>query len=242
MKRIALLALVGIFCQCAFSQNLADRLCYQTEVAVGFPLLESHGTPMRLCQKVMYGLNPRLTCGFGAGFSRYDKTLVPLFADLQWSVARPRQFTPFVEVRAGYSFAPSPLATGGSNLGLGFGTFRYAAHLRFRRLRISAFQPVKNVRVGCRTVSVCREDRAQCTFGNRRLSVLMKQKIHLTKLMCKMDFSLFLTCNNVARITAFYNLLSTVYGLFQSVSHFEGIQAVLAIFAGLANVELASAV
>ena len=53
MKRIVLLALVGIFCQCAFSQNLADRLCYQTEVAVGFPLLESHGTPMRLCQKVM---------------------------------------------------------------------------------------------------------------------------------------------------------------------------------------------
>jgi hypothetical protein len=122
MKRIALFALVGIFCQFAFSQNLADRLCYQTEVAVGFPLPESHGTPMRLCQKVMYGLNPRLMCGFGAGFSRYDKTLVPLFVDLQWSVARPRQFTPFVEARVGYSFAPSPSATGGSNLGLGFGT------------------------------------------------------------------------------------------------------------------------
>ena len=122
MKRIALLALVGIFCQFAFSQNLADRLCYQTEVAVGFPLPESHGTPMRLCQKVMYGLNPRLMCGVGAGISRYDKTLVPLFVDLQWSVARPRRFTPFVEARVGYSFAPSPFATGGSNLGLGFGT------------------------------------------------------------------------------------------------------------------------
>lgn len=57
-----------------------------------------------------------------------------------------------------------------------------------------------------------------------------------------MDFSLFLTCNNVARITSFYNLLSTVDSLFQSISHFEGIQAVLAIFAGLANVERASAV
>ncbi len=121
MKRIALLALVGIFCQCAFSQNLADRLCYQTEVAVGFPLPESHGTLMRLCQKVMYGLNPRLMCGVGAGISRYDKTLVPLFVDLQWSVARPRQFTPFVEARVGYSFAPSPSATGGSNLGFGIG-------------------------------------------------------------------------------------------------------------------------
>lgn len=121
MKRIALFALVGIFAQCAFSQNLADRLCYQAEVAVGFPLPESHGTPMRLCQKVMYGLNPWLTCGFGAGFSRYDKTLVPLFADLQWSVARPRQFTPFVEARVGYSFAPSPSASGGSNLGFGIG-------------------------------------------------------------------------------------------------------------------------
>ena len=126
MKKIALFALVGIFCQCAFSQNLADRLRYQTEIAVGFPLPESHGTPMRLCQKVMYGLNPRLMCGVGAGISagisRYDKTLVPLFVDLQWSVARPRQFTPFVEARMGYSFAPSPSATGGSNLGLGFGT------------------------------------------------------------------------------------------------------------------------
>ena len=122
MKKIALLALVGIFCQCTFSQNLADRLCYQTEVAVGFPLPESHGTPIRLCQKVMYGLNPRLMCGIGAGISRYDKTLVPIFADLQWSVLRSRRFTQFVEARAGYSFAPSPSATGGSNLGLGFGT------------------------------------------------------------------------------------------------------------------------
>lgn len=121
MKRIALLALVGIFCQCAFSQNLADRLCYQTEIAVGFPLPESHGTPMRLCQKVMYGLNPRLMCGVGAGISRYDKTLVPLFVYLQWSVARPRQFTPFVEARVGYSFAPSPSVTGGSNIGFGIG-------------------------------------------------------------------------------------------------------------------------
>ncbi|MBP3243497.1 MAG: hypothetical protein J6M59_00135 [Bacteroidaceae bacterium] len=122
MKRIALLALVGIFCQCAFSQNFVEKLRCQTEIAVGFPLPESHGTPMRLCLKVMYGLNPRLMCGVGAGISRYDKTLVPLFADLQWSVARPRQFTPFVEARVGYSFAPSPSATGGSNLGLGFGT------------------------------------------------------------------------------------------------------------------------
>lgn len=122
MKRIALFTLGCIFCLCSFSQGFVEKLRYQTEVAVGFPLPESHGTPMRLCQKVMYGLNPRLTCGFGAGFSRYDKTLVPLFADLQWSVARPRQFTPFVEVRAGYSFAPSPSASGGSNIGLGIGT------------------------------------------------------------------------------------------------------------------------
>lgn len=122
MKKIALFALVGIFCQFAFSQNFVERLRYQTEIAVGFPLPESHGTPMRLCQKVMYGLNPRLMCGVGAGISRYDKTLVPLFVYLQWSVARPRQFTPFVEARAGYSFAPSPSASGGSNIGLGIGT------------------------------------------------------------------------------------------------------------------------
>lgn len=122
MKRIALFTLGCIFYLCSFSQSFVEKLRYQTEISVGFPLLESHGTPMRLCQKVMYGLNPRLTCGFGAGFIRYDKTLVPLFADLQWSVVRPRQFTPFVEARVGYSFAPSSSATGGSNLGLGFGT------------------------------------------------------------------------------------------------------------------------
>lgn len=122
MKKIALFALGCIFCQCAFAQNFVEKLRYQTEIAVGFPLPESHGTPMRLCQKVMYGLNPRLMCGFGAGFSRYDKTLVPIFADLQWSVLRSRRFTQFVEARAGYSFAPSPSASGGSNIGLGIGT------------------------------------------------------------------------------------------------------------------------
>lgn len=122
MKRIALFALGSIFCLCSFSQGFVEKLRYQTEIAVGFPLPESHGTPKRLCQKVMYELNPRLMCGFGAGISRYDKTLVPIFADLQWSVLRSRRFTQFVEARAGYSFAPSPSATGGSNLGLGFGT------------------------------------------------------------------------------------------------------------------------
>ena len=121
MKKIALFALGCIFCQFAFSQNFVKKLRYQTEMSVGFPLPESHGMPIRLCQKVMYGLNPRLMCGVGAGISRYDKTLVPIFADLQWSVLRSRRFTQFVEARAGYSFAPSPSASGGSNLGFGIG-------------------------------------------------------------------------------------------------------------------------
>ena len=122
MKRIALFTLGCFFFQCSFSQSFVEKLRYQTEISVGFPLPESHGTPKRLCQKVMYELNPRLMCGFGAGISRYDKTLVPMFGDLQWSVLRSHRFTPFVEARAGYSFAPSPSASGGSNIGLGIGT------------------------------------------------------------------------------------------------------------------------
>ena len=51
-----------------------------------------------------------------------------------------------------------------------------------------------------------------------------------------MDFSLFLTSNNIARITSFYNLLSTVDGLFQSVFHFES------LLPSFMNVERASAV
>ncbi len=172
MKRIVLLALVGIFCQCAFSQNLADRLCYQTEVAVGFPLLESHGTPMRLCQKVMYGLNPRLMCGVGAGFSRYDKTLVPLFADLQWNVARPWQFTPFVEARVGYSFAPSPSATGGSNLGLGFGTsfrlsdtWRICASVGYEYQHFSQLKTFESPAIRSRFVEIISHNALSVTVG-----------------------------------------------------------------------------
>lgn len=172
MKKIALFALGCIFCQCAFSQNLADRLCYQTEVAVGFPLPESHGTPMRLCQKVMYGLNPRLMCGVGAGFSRYDKTLVPLFADLQWSVARPRQFTPFVEARVGYSFAPSPSATGGSNLGLGFvtsfrlsDTWRICASVGYEYQHFSQLKTFESPAVRSRFVEIISHNALSVTVG-----------------------------------------------------------------------------
>ena len=155
MKRIVLLALVGIFCQCAFSQNLADRLCYQTEVAVGFPLLESHGTPMRLCQKVMYGLNPRLMCGVGAGFSRYDKTLVPLFA-----------------ARVGYSFAPSPSATGGSNLGLGFGTsfrlsdtWRICASVGYEYQHFSQLKTFESPAIRSRFVEIISHNALSVTVG-----------------------------------------------------------------------------
>ena len=172
MKKIALFALGCIFCQFAFSQNLADRLCYQTEIAVGFPLPESHGTPIRLCQKVMYGLNPRLTCGVGAGISRYDKTLVPLFADLQWSVARPRQFTPFVEARVGYSFAPSPSATGGSNLGLGFGAsfclsgaHRLYASVGYEYQHFSQFKTFESAVVRSRFVEKIGHNALSATVG-----------------------------------------------------------------------------
>lgn len=172
MKKIALFALGCIFCQCAFSQNLADRLCYQTEVAVGFPLPESHGTPMRLCQKVMYGLNPRLMCGIGAGISRYDKTLVPIFADLQWSVLCSRRFTQFVEARAGYSFAPSPSATGGSNLGLGFGTsfrlsdtWRICASVGYEYQYFSQLKTFESAVVRSRFVEILSHNALSATVG-----------------------------------------------------------------------------
>ena len=172
MKRIALFALVGIFCQFAFSQIFVEKLRYQTEIAVGFPLPESHGTPKQLCQKVMYELNPRLMCGIGAGISRYDKTLVPIFADLQWSVLRSRRFTQFVEARAGYSFAPSPSATGGSNLGLGFGTsfrlsdtWRICASVGYEYQRFSQLKTFESAVVRSRFVEKIGHNALSVTVG-----------------------------------------------------------------------------
>lgn len=55
----------------------------------------------------------RLPNGNGTGLSFYEKTLIPVFADVRFLITKPRKFTPLLECRVGYSFAPSDEADGG---------------------------------------------------------------------------------------------------------------------------------
>jgi hypothetical protein len=43
----------------------------------------------------------------------YEKMLIPVYGDVRFQIGRERKITPYVEIAAGYSFAPSGNANGG---------------------------------------------------------------------------------------------------------------------------------
>lgn len=89
------------------------RVSVASTVGIGIALNSPASTPFSWHVVGYYNLHRRLAVGVGTGVSCYEKTLIPLFADLKFLVTRPRRFTPFVECGAGYGFATSCDANGG---------------------------------------------------------------------------------------------------------------------------------
>lgn len=91
----------------------AQKFSFQTAVGSGIDLSTPVSTPIYWRISGHYLVVERFSVGAGTGLSFYEKTLVPIFADAKFLITRPRKFTPFLECRVGYGFAPSDDANGG---------------------------------------------------------------------------------------------------------------------------------
>lgn len=125
MKRIALFCIAMAFCLTVHAQ----KFVVQTSVGTGIALSVPSVTPVFWRISGRYRVVERLSVGAGTGLLFYEKTLIPLFADVQFLMAKPRKFTPFLECRVGYAFAPCRDANGGFYLNPAVGV-RYAVGRR----------------------------------------------------------------------------------------------------------------
>ena len=112
MKKIILLIIANCIVAIATAQQ-TERFTFATSVGTGIDMNEPATTPFAWQILGYYAINKHLFMGIGTGLSIYEKTLIPLFADVKFRIIKPRKFTPYIECGVGYSFAPDQNANGG---------------------------------------------------------------------------------------------------------------------------------
>lgn len=125
MKRIFLTCIAGILCIAVHAQ----KFTVQTSVGTGIALSTPSVTPVLWRVGGQYRIVERFSVGAGTGLSFYEKTLIPVFADVRFLITKPRKFAPFLECRIGYGFAPYNNSNGGFYLNPIVGV-RYAVDRR----------------------------------------------------------------------------------------------------------------
>lgn len=109
----------------ANGQTDNSRFSYTTYFGTGIPMSKPSHTPFSWQVMSHYHINRRFAIGAGSGLSVYEKTLIPLYASVQFFLTRPKKFTPYLECNIGGVFAPAKEANGGLYLSPAFG-----GHLR----------------------------------------------------------------------------------------------------------------
>lgn len=109
------------------------RFSVLTTVGTGIALTEPASTPFVWQVAGYCRIGSRLFAGVGTGLSFYEKTLLPLYADLRLNLTRPRRFTPYISCGAGYSFPLAADANGGG-LFMPAAGVEYAVGKRWRLL------------------------------------------------------------------------------------------------------------
>lgn len=131
MKKNLLIILLACTTLTLFAQADSQKLSYTITVGTGMPMNEPSQVPFTMQATGRYNLTPRFSAGIGTGFSIYEKTLIPLFAQARFLITRPHRFTPYASCSGGYSFAPHKQASGGIFLNPNIG-IRYSAAGRMK--------------------------------------------------------------------------------------------------------------
>lgn len=112
MKKRFLFLLAFMFVMSVNAQS-GKRFSYTTTLGMGISLSVPASTPVEWQVLGHYRVNKRWYAGIGTGLSFYEKTLIPLFADVKFMLIKSRKFTPYLACSAGYAFVPGKDAGGG---------------------------------------------------------------------------------------------------------------------------------
>ncbi len=114
MKRTILTIFASLAAIAVSAQGKGEnKFVFATAFGTGVSLGGIPNTPITWQVLGYYNLTDRWAVGAGTGLSFYEKMLIPVFGDVRYQIGRERLFTPYVELAAGYSFAPARAANGG---------------------------------------------------------------------------------------------------------------------------------
>ena len=112
MKKTVLI-IITVLAVSTVKAQITERLTFATSIGTGVSMNVPAITPFTWQVSGYYNLNERFSAGIGTGLSCYEKTLIPLFADVRFNITKPRKFTPYLTCSGGYGFAPGKNANGG---------------------------------------------------------------------------------------------------------------------------------
>lgn len=113
--------IIACFTSLMVNAQQADRFTFATSIGTGFAMNKPATMPFTWQVLGNYSINKRFSVGVGTGLSIYEKALIPLFADIKFTIVKPRKFTPYLECGVGYSFAPDKNTNGGFYLSSSIG-------------------------------------------------------------------------------------------------------------------------
>ena len=112
MKKIILLMIASCTIATATARQ-KEHLTFATSVGTGIDMSKPATTPFSWQVLGYYTINKQFSAGIGTGISIYEKTLIPVFANVKFTITKLKKFTPYIECGVGYSFAPYKNANGG---------------------------------------------------------------------------------------------------------------------------------
>lgn len=85
----------------ADGQTDSKHFSYTTYIGTGLSMGQPSQTPFNWQIIAHYHIGQRFTIGAGSGLSIYEKALIPLYANAQFFMTRPKKLTPYLECNIG---------------------------------------------------------------------------------------------------------------------------------------------
>lgn len=87
MKRITILLSMSCLMMQLHAQTLREKISMQAHLTAGMPLADSDIKSLAFLTSAEYQLHPRFSAGIGAGLSKYEHLMLPVFASCHWRIS-----------------------------------------------------------------------------------------------------------------------------------------------------------
>ncbi|MDR2916595.1 MAG: porin family protein [Tannerella sp.] len=111
MKKVIVATLITV---CVLSLSAQKRYSVTINAGAGISMSSPDITPFGIETMAHYNLNSHWALGGGTGFGQYDNiSVIPLYANMKYTINPQAKYNVFADCSAGYGFAPEKDKNGG---------------------------------------------------------------------------------------------------------------------------------